>query len=131
MQVGNIGSDKIAASRKKRKISDGSFSISENEAETETKSVNQTKVNVNSLWQLQAFDDWSVDVDNMQENGGKLLEELNNLRMCLLNEELEKEDIESLAEALENTELDLKYPELQEALDDVRLRAAVELAKIS
>lgn len=132
MQVGNIGTDKISSAKRKNKASLGSvFGLPSQEEDVESQTVNQTKVNVGSLWQLQAYDDWSVDVDNMKEKGGKLLDELNNLRLCLLNEELGKADIESLSMALENTEIDLQFPELQEVLDEVRLRAAVELAKLS
>jgi hypothetical protein len=132
MQVGNINAEKISASKRKGRVSGSSgFIVSEHEEDLESETVSQTKVNVSSLWQLQAFDDWSVDVDNMKEKAGRILEGLKNLRMCLLKEEIGKEDIESLAKALENTDIDLKFPELQGILDDVRLRAAVELAKIS
>lgn len=130
MQVGNVGTDKISSAKRKRKVSDSSFLVSGSDGDAEANSVSQTKVNVSSLWQLQAYDDWAVDVDNMKENGERLLDELKNLRICLLSGELEKDDIESLSKALENTKIDLKYPDLQDALDDVRLRASVELAKI-
>lgn len=132
MQVGNIRAEKINATRRKGNVSGRSgFSVSDHDEGLESEKVSQTKVSVSSLWQLQAFDDWSVDVDNMKEKAGRILEELKNLRMCLLKEELAKEDIESLSLALEGANVSLKFPELRAALDDVRLRAAVELAKIS
>lgn len=130
MQVGNVGTDKISSAKRKRKVSDSSFLVSGSDGDAEANSVSQTKVNVSSLWQLQAYDDWAVDVDNMKENGERLLDELKNLRLCLINQELEKENIESLSQALKDTKIDLKYPELKQTLEDVRLRAEVELAKL-
>ena len=129
MQVGNIHTDKISSTRKKGKVGKaGAFSVSHEEGET--KNVKASRVSINSLWQLQALDDWSVDARKMQETGEQLLDDLKDIRMDLLSGELSKENIASLTKSLEKSKIELQFPELQEVVEDIRLRASVELAKL-
>jgi|GEM_PF-6244676 len=129
MQVGNISSSKIRSTKKQPKAGEAGFSV--DTAEEENSTIPVKSANIGSLWQLQAYDDKSLDLEIMQNKGNALLEELRKLRMGLLSEELDQENLESLSVTLDNAKIDFKYPELQEILDEIRLRAAVELAKFS
>lgn len=130
MQVGNIVTEKIHSTRKKKKADSASAFTVSDEDDVGAKTISSGAVNVNSLWQLQAFDDWSIDVDKMKERGEELIEGLNEIRFALLNGELYKEDLQSLAESIAKSQIELQFPQLQTIIDEIRLRAEVELAKM-
>jgi hypothetical protein len=131
MQVGNIVQEKIYATRKKLKAFGGeAFSIDGEIDELESKEVCTTRVNISALWTLQEVDSYSADLDKMKQLGNALLKDLNNIRMDLINGELSKTNIAALKESLKNSKIKFQFPELQNALDDIELRAEVELAKL-
>ncbi len=131
MQVGNIVQEKIYATRKKPKTSGGeSFSLDGDIEQIEHKELSITRVNINALWTLQEVDSYQADAEKMKQVGNDLLRGLNNIRMDLISGELSKTNIIALKESLKNSKIKLQFPELQEVLDDIELRAEVELAKL-
>ncbi|MGV2432158.1 MAG UNVERIFIED_CONTAM: flagellar assembly protein FliX [Rickettsiaceae bacterium] len=128
MQVGDIVQKKLSVTKKNPRNNNSIFTLEENPVEASA--VSTPRVNISSLWTLQAEDDWSIDVDRMKKAGQMVLDELNNIRMCLIDGMLTKNDMENLTKSLDASEINLHFPELQEMIDDIRLRAAVELAKM-
>jgi hypothetical protein len=131
MQVGNIVQEKIYSTRKKTQVSSGgSFSIDGDVDELESKEVTTSRVNISALWTLQEVDSYGADAEKMKQVGGELLKDLNNIRMDLISGELSKTNITALKESLKNSKIKFQFPQLQEVLDDIELRAEVELAKL-
>lgn len=131
MQVGNIVQEKIYATRKKPKASGSeSFALDREIDEPISKEVPTIRVNISALWTLQEVDSYGADLEKMKQIGGELLQDLNNIRMGLINSELSKTNITALKESLKKSKIKFQFPELQEVLDDIELRAEVELAKL-
>ncbi len=131
IQIGNIVQEKVASLKKKGdKNSSSVFEMNEAEGEVASAKVSSPRVQVSSLWTLQEVDGYAADKKKMREVGGQLLDELNQLRFGLIAGELEKEHIRRLSKALDDADIELQFPELQDVIDDIRLRAAVELAKL-
>ena len=131
MQVGNIVQEKIHATRKKLQNANSAPFVLEGDIdEIESKEITSTRVNVSSLWMLQEVDSYSADTQKMKQVGGDLLEQLNNIRMVLITGEFTRNNITQLRETLKNSKIKLQFPDLQELLDEIELRAEVELAKL-
>lgn len=78
---------------------------------------------------LQEIDEYAESQEKLKESGNKILQCLNAIRISLLNGELKKQDIANLVTSLVNNNLQFKFPELQQVIDDIILRSEVELAK--
>lgn len=131
MQVGNILPEKINSTKKRKKSASAGFSpIGGNEQTHESEKVDIGRVNVSSLWTLQTLDDEFGERESFFESSEKIIDELKDLRLCLLNGELTKQNIQNLSTVLDNSQISFKDREMQKLLDDVRLRAAIELAKL-
>ena len=66
----------------------------------------------------------------MKHVGGAIIDELNNIRIGIISGEISKEDMQHLNDALNNAKIELQFPDLQNIINDIRLRAEVELAKL-
>ena len=84
----------------------------------------------NPLLFLQEMDEYKEDQTKLKESGNKILRCLNDIRLALLNEKLQENHVIYLKHAIEKNKWQLKFPELQSVIDDIILRAEVELAKI-
>lgn len=129
MQVGNILPEKINSAQKKKKSSGSVFSVA-SDAEEAGSGVSIGKVNVSSLWTLQTMDDDVTEREKFQHSCKDVIEELKSLRLGLINNDFSQANISKLTEVLKNSKLEFQDPEMQKLLDDVRLRAEIELAKL-
>lgn len=134
MYIGNIVQEKIKKIEKKAVKTTGSdtiFSIGDsNEADEPVQVSSMPKAYVSTAWILQEIDGYAQDQKKMKEVGGRLLEYLQDVRLGILVGEITSENMEHLKNALEESEIELQFPELQEVVDDIKLRAEVELAKL-
>lgn len=85
---------------------------------------------VNPFLALQEIDSYQTDQQKMLGTGKNLLTHLNDIRLALINGDLNKEHINNLKKTLSQQKLTLKSPELQQVIDEIYLRAEVELAKL-
>lgn len=139
MHIGNIVQEKVLRTEKKRPTSSSKgaenkgFSISMSDSEeTETSAHISSipKAQVSTLWMLQEVDGYEEDKKKMKDRGAKMLSSLNKIRIGLLMGEITGDDIETLKSSLDDAKLELQFPELQEVIDEIKLRAEVELAKL-
>lgn len=86
---------------------------------------------INPFLALQELDtSYDEDRQKMTEVGTSLLTNLNNIRFGLINGEIDIRLLSSLQETLDNQNIELRFPELQQVINEIRIRAAVELAKL-
>jgi hypothetical protein len=78
---------------------------------------------------LQEIDEYAESQGKLKESGNKILKCLNAIRLSLLSGTLKEQDILNLVNTLVDNNLQFKFPELQEVIDDIILRSEVELAK--
>lgn len=134
VQINSL-SNKTTEKIKKRKndqVSSDSFGdfLVENES-AEQHSVHFTGLSkINPFTAIQNLEEYNNDQQKMSEIGGDLLNHLNNIRFGLINGELPEEAIHNLKEALAHIDIKLRFPELQKVIDDISLRAEVEIAKM-
>lgn len=123
---------KTDKARKSGSVSGASFSefLTESEAvESTTSSAPVTNV---SLYVALQAAETATEQENRRkamEWGGDLLAELEDLRVGLLMGDYTKNQLENLARRLREKRVTVRDPGLMALLDEVELRAAVELAK--
>ena len=133
MYIGNIVQEKINRTEKKRpKMDSGSvFSLSNPHETEEAANVSpMPKAQVSTAWMLQEVDGYAQDQKKMRQTGDRLLKNLNELRVGILLGEITAENMQQIKEALDDSKIELQFPELQAVVDDIKLRAEVELAKL-
>lgn len=134
VQINSL-SNKTTEKVKKRKNNQSS-SDSFGDFLVENESAEQPSVHFTGLSKINPFtaihnlDEYNNDQQKMSEIGGDLLNHLNNIRFGLINGELPEEAIHNLKNALAQIDIKLRFPELQKVIDDISLRAEVEIAKI-
>jgi len=84
---------------------------------------------VDALWALQEIDDVSQNRAQARQRGNKLLEQLQELQHALLVGAIHPGSLESLAETARQKMSTVHDPRLREVLEEIELRAEVELAK--
>ena len=123
---------KSEKTRKSGGVSGASFSEFLTESEAVDAATSSTPVsNVNLYVALQAAEAATENENRRQalEWGGDLLAELEDLRLGLLMGDYTKNQLENLARRLRDKRVTVREPALVALLDEVELRAAVELAK--
>lgn len=85
---------------------------------------------VNPFLFLHEINEYKDDQEKLKEMGNKMLECLNDIKFGLINGEFPKENIVNLKAVLEENKHQFKFLELQHVIEDIILRAEVELAKI-
>jgi hypothetical protein len=135
MQIYGVSNLKPSeATRKKRGVKTGDFaSVMDSEDEnTVTSSSEVTSINsISNILSLQSVDyDAEIKRDNA-EHGEKLLDSMDDLmRSSLDGDDISKEKaLLKLQKEVKNSPKDLTNDELDELLDSIKLRSAVELAK--
>ncbi len=129
----NIVQEKISRLDKKpnkKNIGSSSFEVSPEEEVSESHEVRSPRMVNNSLWMFQEIDGYAEEQIKMKETGNMLLKELGDIRLGLINGELGESDIKKLKDSLDQSNLSLKFPALQQVVEDIRLRVEVELAKL-
>lgn len=107
----------------------GDFLVENNSGQEDA--VHFTNINkMNPFTEIQNLDSYRSDQQKMSEISNDLLKHLNNIRFGLINGELPAEVIHNLKQALSQIDIKLRFPELQKVIDDISLRAEVEIAKI-
>ena len=132
MHIGNIVQEKINRTEKKRPKMDADsvFSLSNSHETKEVSYVSaMPKAQVSTAWMLQEVDGYAQDQKKMRQTGDRLLSYLNGMRIGILSGEITHEYLKQLRDALEDSKIELQFPELQSVVDDIKLRAEVELAK--
>ncbi|MGF1474016.1 MAG: flagellar assembly protein FliX [Geminicoccaceae bacterium] len=102
-------------------------------AENEAVEENQAPAAMTSLTSILAAQDVSQQEtadDRGRRHGGQALDELHQIRMALLDGELSTGVVQRLTALLDRCREPVDDPKLAAALNEVRLRAAVELAKL-
>ena len=84
---------------------------------------------VDSLIALQEVEDSTTGRKRSAARGTEMLNLLDNIRHGLLIGAISREKLQSLVRATRSGRLPTEDPKLQEVLDEIELRAAVELAK--
>jgi len=85
---------------------------------------------LSSLLAVQEVPDPLVGKRRAVQHGDTLLEELKDLQIGLVQGWISEEKLQSLASLLERPRPTIDDPDLNQVLDDIELRAAVELAKL-
>jgi len=84
-----------------------------------------------SLLALQEVSDQSTRRRQARARGEALLDGLEELRIGLLSGSMSREKLAGLARTIRSARVSIDDPKLQAVLDDIELRAEVELAKLS
>jgi hypothetical protein len=84
---------------------------------------------VDALLALQEVDDSGERRQRSRKRGDDLLDRLDEIRHGLLIGGVPRAALQNLSELVRNRRQDIADPQLQEILDEIELRAAVELAK--
>lgn len=83
-----------------------------------------------ALLALQEVPDATAQRSKARQNGQRVLDRLEQLRFDLLDGRIPVETIERLSQEVENARSRTDDPDLNEILDEIDLRAQVELAKL-
>jgi hypothetical protein len=82
------------------------------------------------IMSLQEVDDALTRKRRGKERGRDLLDRLEGIRLALLAGTIEKDQLLNLAQMVSQRRTDVADPKLAEILDEIELRARVELAKL-
>ncbi len=133
MHIGNIVQEKINRTEKKHPKKDAGsiFTLSDNHTPEETSQVSaMPRAQVSTAWMLQEVDGYAQDQKKMRQTGDRLLKYLQDVRIGILSGEITVDHMKHLKDALDDSQIELQFPELQDVVDDIKLRAEVELAKL-
>ncbi len=84
---------------------------------------------MSAMGALLALQEVGTGAVSAKEYGEQLLSQLDNLRYSLLSGEMNRSDLEQLKEATEQSKEETIDPRIREILEEIELRAMVELAK--
>jgi len=90
-----------------------------------------TLSSVGGLFALQEVSDATTRRRKAVQRGGKLLDRLNELRLGILDGTIDPESLADLARTAASAREDVEDEHLATLLDEIQLRAEVELAKLS
>jgi hypothetical protein len=135
MLVSNISSGvKNAGKTERKKTSGGGFSAylsGAGGAEETQAPVSASSVGgVNSLFMLQEVEDDGGAAKKAVQYGNDILGRLEDIRIGLLLGELSQDSLKNLEDRVKSWRENLTDPKLQSIVDEIELRAAVELAKL-
>lgn len=90
-----------------------------------------SRVEASRLLFLQEIDRYHQEQQALKISGKKMLQCLSEIRLSLLTGQLTKDHLLTLQNHLVKNQTKFKFPELQQVIDDIVLRAEVELTKIA
>ena len=126
----------VAKSQKSRKVSKGgaNFSLDDAEGAEEASASTSSQAagagKVDSFLALQEISQDDLAARQAKSHGEKMLEHLNQIRLGILTGKIPKATLEALVDSCEQRKNLTTDPRLGSILDDIELRAKVELAKI-
>ncbi len=85
---------------------------------------------LDALLALQEVPDASGGRDEALSQGGRILDRLDELRLDLLDGRLSSSSVQNLTAEIDSARAESEDPRLNEILDEIELRAHVELAKL-
>lgn len=132
MLIGNVNN--VGASdglkKKKKTASGGDFSAHLKTSEpTKNSSVSPVSA-TNPLFMLQEIDADENPKQQAINHGHDVLSQLDEIKLSLLTGNTTQSLLNSLDERIKNWRSDISDPKLQKIIDDIELRAAIELAKL-
>jgi hypothetical protein len=86
--------------------------------------------NISALLALQTEDDITERRRRATRRSNTLLDQLDGIRLAILGQGVSREQVAALSDTLRQYRDDVDDPSLRAILDDVELRAEVELAKL-
>ncbi|WP_114391700.1 flagellar assembly protein FliX [Oleisolibacter albus] len=91
----------------------------------------QTTVGINPLFALQEVDDALSGRRKARQRAEDILDRLDELRLGLLTGSFPREKLHDLVRLVQARRAEVDDPRLQEILDEIDLRAQVEIAKLA
>jgi hypothetical protein len=85
---------------------------------------------INPFLVLNEINEEEIERDILKEKGSRLLRSLDDIRISLLDGSLEYDYVLNLKNNIEGSRDNFQNPKLKSVLDDIHLRAEVELAKL-
>lgn len=96
--------------------------------------IGESKINllssVNSFLILNEIDQDEIEKEHLRKTGNKLIKSLNQLRLDLVDGKISKNSLNTLKLQLEEHTYSFQAPDIQDLVDDIKLRVAIEQAKI-
>ncbi|MDJ0948494.1 MAG: flagellar assembly protein FliX [Alphaproteobacteria bacterium] len=128
--TGRVGAARIRRVKQANQGGSEAFAAQfDSEAEATAGSATTTVANVGGLLSLQEVSVETREESRAAAHGHNLLDRLDQIRHGLLLGAIPREDLERLAGLLREERAQVKDPKLVEILDEIELRAEVELAK--
>ena len=87
-------------------------------------------LNTNPFLSLQEVSDYENAQINLKEYGDRLLGCLNDIRLGMLSGRINEQHLTYLKQTIDESNIQLNFPELQQLMENILLRAAVELEKL-
>ena len=141
MRIPEVKKPSTQSSRKAKKgesargvnFSDHLSQASKISSETDVSSRNATVTGINSILTVQEIIDQPEREERRQlvEWGDDILNSLDDIRHCLLIGAIPKERLETLAQRLKVRKASVSDPRLIDIINEIELRAEIELAKLS
>lgn len=133
MKVDPLGQPRTAPVRRRNGGSDGSFARTLQESGRSTVGSGSGFAGVDALLALQEVSDTSDEGEGRrqaQQHGEGLLDRLDELRLALLEGRVPQSLLRRISQGLARRPQSGSNSKLEAVLDDIELRAAVELAKL-
>lgn len=129
--TGRVGSSSVRRSSSSTSSSDSAFTVSTTEQpRAQTVATTGAIASVESILTLQGVDDSTSGRSKGLAHGERLLDMLDEVRDGLLAGGIPRATLTRLATAVSQRQEGFSDPKLQSVLDEIELRARVELAKL-
>lgn len=129
--TGRVGSSSVRRSSSSTSSSDSAFTVSTAEQpRAQTVASSNSIASVESILTLQGLDDSTSGRSKGLAHGERLLDMLDEVRDGLLAGGIPRATLNRLANAVSQRQEGFSDPKLQSVLDEIELRARVELAKL-
>lgn len=134
MRITDVGNNKNISKLKKKAESDKALFtdlLSETgTAEQSSKAVPAKEItDLNALLSLQEFESPKTDPDSAKRQGEEIMRQLDRMKMQLLEGTLSNKSLTDLSQLVSRASFNVADPRLHMILNDIKVRAAVELAK--
>lgn len=136
MRIESNRSSKVDNVKKKSAVSksgggefDGLLSVGDSGSTSPAAYANSIS-SINSIFSVQEMSIEVLDPEEAKEKGLELLDELKKLRDGIVMEQVNVQSLQHLVNKIQNEKIHVSDPKLQEIIDDIEIRASVELAKL-
>lgn len=121
---------KLAKASKKELSNRIKFKTNNKAKEISSSEESRDIANIAPMFFLQEIDQYSEDLENLKEFSKKSLKCLKELQFALLGSEINHRQLHNLKDVIENNSARFTTPELSSLAEEIKLRIAVEIAKI-